>query len=693
MDRFNSDKKLFAFILSTRSGGMGINLTGADTVIFYDSDWNPAMDAQAQDRAHRIGQTRDVHIYRMVTSSTVEENILLKANQKRHLQKLSVEKGKFNTKFFEAEEEPVNSTSMKNTGKNPTQKEIDYAMAAAEDAEDRAARRRVNAEELADCAEFTELGIQSGSSGEQISEMSKEEEKRWSSSHGKNLSALEAALPPIQRLALHNIESSLNPEAFARDAANKLKEEIQGMIEHRESVKDELTRKEELLELELDYGKRGGKRAALVMYRANRRRILKKRKIDLITGRTWVMFLDEATQLQYYYCTETGRKVWNKPDVLVARDLMINAHFLMYQGLSTNLLVHIFCFLSPLPDRMNAGLCCPKWLSALRSNSLSLLVIDENNNNGTQEKHLTSNVNNNNTSPSSLYEGVYYSLSEAVSAALPGHTIHIKTGLYKESDISITKKVKILGQGSVVLLVQGAIKWYAKGGEIRDIEIRSVCRRNTSNSQLNSQSNSKLNSQLNSQSNAITIENQSKVSLLRCDISNKGGIGAAVCVNQNATLIMMDCSVHHSPGSGFFQCGGSSMLSRNQIYNNNDSGIFLTGGTSIHMNNTIKRNKKFGACILPNASACFEDNLFMGNEWGSWDIPARTIIHDNGFQLPLIRIRNNYGTDMKENKKHKTIKSRMKNQQFIQDMSDESKQAKHRKKSSIRFVMGKISTN
>jgi len=53
-------------------------LTGADTVIFYDSDWNPAMDAQAQDRCHRIGQTRTVHIYRLVTRHTIEENILKK---------------------------------------------------------------------------------------------------------------------------------------------------------------------------------------------------------------------------------------------------------------------------------------------------------------------------------------------------------------------------------------------------------------------------------------------------------------------------------------------------------------------------------------------------------------------------------------------------------------------------------------
>jgi len=67
MDRFNADRRIFVFILSTRSGGIGVNLTGADTVIFYDSDWNPTMDAQAQDRCHRIGQTRDVHIYRSVS--------------------------------------------------------------------------------------------------------------------------------------------------------------------------------------------------------------------------------------------------------------------------------------------------------------------------------------------------------------------------------------------------------------------------------------------------------------------------------------------------------------------------------------------------------------------------------------------------------------------------------------------------
>jgi SNF2 family DNA or RNA helicase len=97
MERFNNDKRIFCFILSTRSGGIGVNLTGADTVVFYDSDWNPTMDAQAQDRCHRIGQTRDVHIYRLVSEKTIEENILKKANQKRLLADMTIEGGCFTT--------------------------------------------------------------------------------------------------------------------------------------------------------------------------------------------------------------------------------------------------------------------------------------------------------------------------------------------------------------------------------------------------------------------------------------------------------------------------------------------------------------------------------------------------------------------------------------------------------------------
>jgi SWI/SNF-related matrix-associated actin-dependent regulator of chromatin subfamily A member 5 len=66
-DFMNPNTEKFIFLLSTRAGGLGINLTSADTVIIYDSDWNPQMDLQAMDRAHRIGQKNLVNVYRLIT--------------------------------------------------------------------------------------------------------------------------------------------------------------------------------------------------------------------------------------------------------------------------------------------------------------------------------------------------------------------------------------------------------------------------------------------------------------------------------------------------------------------------------------------------------------------------------------------------------------------------------------------------
>merc|ERR1712115_425593 len=88
-----SDK--FIFILSTRAGGLGINLTSADIVIIYDSDWNPQQDLQAQDRAHRIGQTKPVMVYRLVTANTIDQKIVERAAAKRRLEKMIIHKSKF----------------------------------------------------------------------------------------------------------------------------------------------------------------------------------------------------------------------------------------------------------------------------------------------------------------------------------------------------------------------------------------------------------------------------------------------------------------------------------------------------------------------------------------------------------------------------------------------------------------------
>lgn len=90
----NSDQ--FIFLLSTRAGGLGINLQAANHVILYDSDWNPQMDLQAQDRAHRIGQKRSVRIYRFVTESSIEERIYKRALKKLYLDAMVVQQGRIN---------------------------------------------------------------------------------------------------------------------------------------------------------------------------------------------------------------------------------------------------------------------------------------------------------------------------------------------------------------------------------------------------------------------------------------------------------------------------------------------------------------------------------------------------------------------------------------------------------------------
>lgn len=93
LDHFNAEgSQDFCFLLSTRAGGLGINLATADTVIIFDSDWNPQNDLQAQARAHRIGQKNQVNIYRLVTARSVEEQIVERAKQKMVLDHLVIQR-------------------------------------------------------------------------------------------------------------------------------------------------------------------------------------------------------------------------------------------------------------------------------------------------------------------------------------------------------------------------------------------------------------------------------------------------------------------------------------------------------------------------------------------------------------------------------------------------------------------------
>ena len=95
IDEYNKEgSSKFIFLLTTRAGGLGINLTSADIVILYDSDWNPQADLQAMDRAHRIGQTKQVYVYRFVTEDAIEEKVLERAAQKLRLDQLVIQQGR-----------------------------------------------------------------------------------------------------------------------------------------------------------------------------------------------------------------------------------------------------------------------------------------------------------------------------------------------------------------------------------------------------------------------------------------------------------------------------------------------------------------------------------------------------------------------------------------------------------------------
>ena len=95
IDEYNKpESEKFLFLLTTRAGGLGINLTSADIVVLFDSDWNPQADLQAMDRAHRIGQTKQVVVFRFVTEKAIEEKVLERAAQKLRLDQLVIQQGR-----------------------------------------------------------------------------------------------------------------------------------------------------------------------------------------------------------------------------------------------------------------------------------------------------------------------------------------------------------------------------------------------------------------------------------------------------------------------------------------------------------------------------------------------------------------------------------------------------------------------
>jgi helicase SWR1 len=156
------ESKYQCMILSSRAGGVGLNLTGASSVIFYDLDWNPQMDKQCMDRAHRIGQVRDVEVFKMVSEKTVEENILRRANQKSLLDQAVIQDGRFTTdynvppKAGAEDEEPDDVSAAIDRFLSGGDKAVAKTFESVEDKEDVQAAQQAQKEQQQDAEEFAD---------------------------------------------------------------------------------------------------------------------------------------------------------------------------------------------------------------------------------------------------------------------------------------------------------------------------------------------------------------------------------------------------------------------------------------------------------------------------------------------------------------------------------------------------------
>ncbi|CAK4893588.1 unnamed protein product [Aphanomyces euteiches] len=331
MDKFNSDPKVFCFILSTRSGGLGINLTGADTVIFYDSDWNPAMDAQAQDRAHRIGQTRDVHIYRMVSEHTVEENILKKAQQKRHLDFLVLSEGQFTTDYFTKANlrdligkstEPTDETD---GDEEPDVSTIEDAMAQCEDQEDVAAMKVVKLEQREE--------------KEQDDAFDDEETPSVDSSQEISSAALiEQHLRPIDKYAM-GFRTTTDP-LFQYVAFSSMPDEAQEeleleRIEANKIVDEEMAIQEGELIAAAEFPI-ADQNAQKHVYKLEKSHVKRERRRRALTGSAWQQKTCARSNLPFFYNVDTHEAIWDRPHVLVQIDEEKQARLMGYQEFENN---------------------------------------------------------------------------------------------------------------------------------------------------------------------------------------------------------------------------------------------------------------------------------------------------------------------------------------------------------------------
>mmetsp|Transcript_32203 Transcript_32203/g.99600 ORF Transcript_32203/g.99600 Transcript_32203/m.99600 type:complete len:1299 (+) Transcript_32203:1576-5472(+) len=495
MTRFNSDTNAFCFVLSTRSGGLGINLTGADTVIFYDSDWNPAMDAQAMDRAHRIGQSRDVHIYRLICVSTIEENILLKARQKKKLEFMTFTEGNFSSRQLQLEKHAPHAGVPKESDV------VAAAMAELEDESDAECARAAIAEAAADGLEFDDYhevskDEQSYVASKEASKSGEVPEAAWRQELGPDMEALTQSLSAVERHAMQvrqvqllallpravrdtafltlterRLLDELKKEATEHETLNAdMFESMHQAEEYRACAEGELSATDLYFAAEIH--RENLYNADILKFLKRRRSAQSAKRKRECTGAAWEARVDTVTGSGFWYNVDTAEATWRTPLIIQRRDAYQQARRGGYGHWPREVSLHFMSMCEPTPTRYFCALVCRNWARAYREEHLLVKVLP------------SDNLDNNSDSLSRpcvdhrFYQKVHLSLRGAIKSILPGQTLILGPGHYFEghADLLIDTGIRVIGDSQtperVLVEISGAIKWRANNGVLAGMTLR-----------------------------------------------------------------------------------------------------------------------------------------------------------------------------------------------------------------------------
>jgi len=680
MDRFNSDTSLFCFVLSTRSGGLGVNLIGADTVIFYDSDWNPAMDAQAMDRAHRIGQTREVHIYRLICIATIEENILLKARQKQKLELVTITEGNFDSEKL-LRDAPAGASRLRDFlveqekhGHNES--DIAAAMVQLEDSEDVQNARAAAAEAATDAQEFDDTNWTTLEPGVDVSvshdtpsnkgtaslaiendvEALEAEFAAWQQQIGPDPDALTQSLNAVELHALKQREKQISvvspgdgPEGteFLTLAERRLIE----LIKKDDSVDSTVIDIDEIESLKQTEECRScldGDLLATDLYFATgmvnasegeseflkRRRIAKSAKREReCTGSAWELRVDAATSNPFWYNIDTAEATWLKPLVIRHRDAYLKARRGGFANWPKEISLRIISMCEPTPTRLACALVCRSWARVCGEDHLLIKVLPTERRwnkckkemGHLETEHLTTSPQK---SSKALLKGLstpLASISCAIDGAQPGQTLVLGPGHYWEDipDMRVDAEIRIVGDTAmperVIIELSSALCWHANSGSLVGMTLRRTpaCSRVFS---------------------ALVVQ----VGHLTCHrviVDNAQGGGAAIAIQDGAYVHFDRTTVMNSGASGILlHPGAKATLAQCSINSNSHSGLTIAPGAVCFLQECVlKCNGWTHISALAGSTVALRCNLFCMQVN---DATERALVQHHG---ALVNSRRNIG--------------------------------------------------